>query len=136
VGLHVRVPDASSLGSAIVTEYRIPARGGVVAFASGDRIIRREYPDTARLDARADADMRAFLYGLIDKVRRELSDPVTRPKLASLPGVERQALELRVLDEISYEEIANRTGVSVSQARARVSAALAALGIDLHGMLP
>ena len=47
--------------------------------------------------------------------------------LAHLPGDQRQAVELRVLEDRTYEEIAVAAGVSQDVARARVSRGLRAL---------
>lgn len=53
--------------------------------------------------------------------------------LADLPAAQQEALQLRVVDELSYPEIAMRLGVSQPTARARVSRALHALShaVDL-----
>jgi RNA polymerase sigma-70 factor (ECF subfamily) len=48
--------------------------------------------------------------------------------LRSLPGDQRRVIEMRVLQELSYEEIAKRIGVSGQVARARVSRGLRQLG--------
>lgn len=48
-------------------------------------------------------------------------------ELGRLSGEQRQALQLRVVDEMSYEEVAKRLGVSEPAARARVSRGLRAL---------
>jgi RNA polymerase sigma factor (sigma-70 family) len=48
--------------------------------------------------------------------------PLTR--LAALPPEQREALELRVLHELGYDEIAARLGVQPAAARLRVSRAL------------
>jgi RNA polymerase sigma-70 factor (ECF subfamily) len=44
--------------------------------------------------------------------------------LETLPEHEREALELRVVDELPYEDVANRLGVRPAAARLRVSRAL------------
>jgi RNA polymerase sigma factor (sigma-70 family) len=49
----------------------------------------------------------------------------------SLPEHERAALELRVLDELPYEEVAQRLSIRASAARLRVSRALRRLAISL-----
>jgi RNA polymerase sigma factor (sigma-70 family) len=60
----------------------------------------------------------------------ELRGAVAR-ELGSLPGTHRQALALRVVDELPYPEVADRLGVSEATARARVSRGLRALGAAL-----
>lgn len=134
--LHVRIPDPSDPSSAIVTEYVIPAAGGVVSFRSGDRQITRTYPNTAAADARADADARAHVRRTLAAVRASIAEPGRAAALAGLPAGQRDALEMRVIEELDYPEIARREGTSVSEARARVSEALRALGIEMNGMLP
>jgi RNA polymerase sigma-70 factor (ECF subfamily) len=44
--------------------------------------------------------------------------------LETLPQHEREALELRVVDELPYEQVADRLGVRPAAARLRVSRAL------------
>jgi RNA polymerase sigma factor (sigma-70 family) len=44
--------------------------------------------------------------------------------LEALPGHEREALELRVVEELPYEQVADRLGVRPAAARLRVSRAL------------
>jgi len=56
-----------------------------------------------------------------------------RTALASLPREHRQALTLRFLDELSYDEVAKSTGVSEQNARARVSRARSAMRHALNG---
>lgn len=53
--------------------------------------------------------------------------------LADLPSAQQQALQMRVVDELSYPEMATRLGISQPTARARVSRALHALSdaVDL-----
>ena len=51
------------------------------------------------------------------------------PALEQLSPMLRQALELRVLDDLSYEEVAQRAGCTVGAARVRVSRALAQLAV-------
>ena len=50
-----------------------------------------------------------------------------RVELASLGAEQREALQLRVVDELSYAEVAKRLGVPEATARARVSRGLRAL---------
>jgi RNA polymerase sigma-70 factor, ECF subfamily len=51
--------------------------------------------------------------------------------LAGLPVDQRRAVELRVIDERPYDEVAHELGVSQQTARARVSRGLRALGAAL-----
>ncbi|HVR05059.1 MAG TPA: sigma-70 family RNA polymerase sigma factor [Solirubrobacteraceae bacterium] len=61
----------------------------------------------------------------------ELRDAVVR-RLAQLPEEQREAVRLRVLEDLSYEEVAARLGLSVETVRARVSRALRRLGSELR----
>lgn len=62
------------------------------------------------------------LSGLQD-IRRELREAV-----AALSAETREAVQLRVLDELSYPEVAERLDISEQAARARVSRGLRTLG--------
>jgi RNA polymerase sigma-70 factor (ECF subfamily) len=53
-------------------------------------------------------------------------------RLAELPVVQREAVRLRVLEEVSYAEIARRMNTSADTARARVSRGLRALNLSLQ----
>jgi RNA polymerase sigma-70 factor (ECF subfamily) len=53
--------------------------------------------------------------------------------VGALPTDQRLALELRVVDQLEYDEVAGRLGISVNAARLRVSRALRSLVVDLHG---
>jgi RNA polymerase sigma factor (sigma-70 family) len=53
-------------------------------------------------------------------------------RLALLPEDQREAVRLRVLEEVSYAEIARRMNTSADTARARVSRGLRALSISLR----
>ena len=53
--------------------------------------------------------------------------------LGALPAPQRQALELRVLDDLGYAELAERVGCSSVAARIRVSRGLANLRARLEG---
>jgi hypothetical protein len=134
--LHVRIPNPDDLRSAIVTEYVIPAHGGEVTIDSGGRKLHLSFPDLTELNARADRDARAFAESLRRRARTQLAAPDATRRLEALPATLREALELRVLGDLSYAEIAKRVGSTVMEARDRVSRALDATGVDLDGMLP
>ncbi len=53
--------------------------------------------------------------------------------LNTLPDTQRQALQLRVIDELDYREAAALMGTSEQNARIRVSRALKALSLRLQG---
>jgi RNA polymerase sigma factor (sigma-70 family) len=72
-----------------------------------------------------------------DRVDERISASSLRPALESavgaLPQEQRKALELRVVQQLSYDEVAGRLGCSQNAARLRVSRALRALTLELSG---
>jgi RNA polymerase sigma factor (sigma-70 family) len=76
-----------------------------------------------------DADLARVeeLAGFSD-MRRRVAD-----ELGGLTGAQRRAVELRVVEERSYPEVAQRLGVSQQAARAQVSRGLRALAERLDG---
>ena len=75
--------------------------------------------ELARLEAQIDAHAQAS----------ELSDA-----LSILPDAQRQALQLRVIEELDYHEAAALMGTSEQNARIRVSRALKTLSLRLQGV--
>jgi RNA polymerase sigma factor (sigma-70 family) len=65
----------------------------------------------------------------LEAMRGTLAEHLNR-----LGPAQRAALELRVVRELSYPDVANRLGISEQAARARVSRALKALGSALDGV--
>jgi RNA polymerase sigma-70 factor (ECF subfamily) len=59
---------------------------------------------------------------------------VVADELQRLPGDQREAVRLRVVDELDYEEVAGRLGISQQTARARVSRGLRALSEAIKAM--
>ncbi len=57
--------------------------------------------------------------------------PALRAAVGVLPPDQRRALQLRVVDQLSYDEVAGRLGCSRNAARLRVSRALRALTVEL-----
>jgi RNA polymerase sigma factor (sigma-70 family) len=72
-----------------------------------------------------------------DRVDERIAASSMRPALehavGALPQEQRQALELRVVQQLSYDEVAGRLGCSQNAARLRVSRALRALTVQLSG---
>lgn len=64
----------------------------------------------------------------------ELGDEIRR-SLQQLPRDQRSAVELRVIDELPYDEVARHLDCSVEAARVRVLRGLRALHADLEGRL-
>jgi RNA polymerase sigma factor (sigma-70 family) len=58
----------------------------------------------------------------------ETARAAVREGLSTLSSDQREALQLRIVEELPYPEVAERLGVSEQTARARVSRALRALG--------
>ncbi len=58
--------------------------------------------------------------------------PILQLAVRALPTEQRRALELRVVQQLPYEEIASRLDCSINAARLRVSRALRALTNDLR----
>ena len=56
--------------------------------------------------------------------------------LAELAAEQREAVRLRVVDELDYAAVAGRLGITEQAARARVSRGLRALGAALDGFEP
>jgi RNA polymerase sigma factor (sigma-70 family) len=65
----------------------------------------------------------------LDGMRATLAEHLSR-----LAPAQRSALELRVVRELPYPDVANRLGISEQAARARVSRALRTLGSALDGV--
>jgi RNA polymerase sigma-70 factor (ECF subfamily) len=59
--------------------------------------------------------------------------PALAAAVRLLPPDQRAALELRVVQQLDYEEVAGRLGCSQNAARLRVSRALRALTVELQG---
>jgi RNA polymerase sigma factor (sigma-70 family) len=92
---------------------------------------RREYDKTARAAievtaARVDPSPE-------DKLGLDIDDAALDAALARLPQTHRDAFEKRFVEELDYDEIAQTTGVSETNARARVSRARSALRRALQG---
>jgi RNA polymerase sigma-70 factor (ECF subfamily) len=72
-----------------------------------------------------------------DAVDERISARALRPALqhavSALPADQRAALELRVVQQLPYEEVAGRLDCSINAARLRVSRALRALTLELKG---
>jgi RNA polymerase sigma-70 factor (ECF subfamily) len=75
--------------------------------------------------AEIDEESAAQIAALIDRDERRDS---ARSALASLSPAEREAVELRVIDELDYHEISARLQISTAAARTRVHRGLARLG--------
>jgi DNA-directed RNA polymerase specialized sigma24 family protein len=68
---------------------------------------------------------------LADTVRRDRVETRAREHLGLLPEHERRAVELRVLDELPYAQVAKRLSIRPAAARLRVSRALRRLALSV-----
>ena len=72
-----------------------------------------------------------------DAVDERIAARALRPALlhavSGLPADQRRALELRIVEQLPYEEVAGRLDCSINAARLRVSRALRALTVELKG---
>ena len=76
-------------------------------------------------------------YDAVDeRLRAGALGPALRDAVGALPSDQRRALELRVVEQLDYEEVAGRLGISQNAARLRVSRALRALFVEMRGALP
>lgn len=93
------------------------------------KALRRLAVETPRIDAGQEAR--------IDELA-ELADlrGVLRIELSRLSPERREALQLRVIEELPYSEVAVRLDISEQAARARVSRALKALGSAMDDKRP
>jgi RNA polymerase sigma factor (sigma-70 family) len=62
-----------------------------------------------------------------DRISADSLGPVLQTAVGALPAEQRRALELRVVQQLSYQEIAGRLGCTQNAARLRVSRALRTL---------
>jgi RNA polymerase sigma-70 factor (ECF subfamily) len=67
-----------------------------------------------------------------DRVAASSMRPALLDAVRALPADQRAALELRIVDQLPYEEVAGRLGCSINAARLRVSRALRHLTIELR----
>lgn len=113
---------------------RAPARTWLLGIAAN------KLADSRRRWGREDRALKALMIQRVELTDRDvtdyeelgaadegLGDPRALDELARLPEPQRTAIHERVFDERSYQEIADRHGVSAEVARQRVSRGLASL---------
>ena len=66
-----------------------------------------------------------------DRIAASTMGPALQTAVEGLPSEQRRALELRVVQQLSYDEVAGRLGCSQNAARLRVSRALRTLTLEL-----
>jgi RNA polymerase sigma factor (sigma-70 family) len=114
-----------------------PESGRAWLYAIARHLLAR-YQETARLEASARRRLgMPFQHDETGDVDRRIDGGASRNGLVTavseLPASQRQALGLRVVNELPYAEVANRLGCSPAAARIRVSRALRALNKRLEG---
>jgi RNA polymerase sigma-70 factor, ECF subfamily len=117
----------STDGEAAAWLYRIAERQLARYFKKGaaeHRALRRLGIERPELDPQSERQIEQLAE--IDDVRAKL-----RVELDALSPARREALQLRVVDELPYRDVARRLDISEAAARARVSRALR----DLAGAL-
>ena len=104
------------------------------------RNLLRQYHKHNRIETAARARLGLPLndsgVGEYDDVDDRISAVSMGPRIASamdsLPADQRLAVQLRVVDQLTYEEVAQRLGCSINAVRLRVSRALRALTTELR----
>jgi RNA polymerase sigma-70 factor, ECF subfamily len=119
----------SSAAEAEAWIYRIASRQLTRYFRRGEvsrRAMERLKLELPRIDSqiRGEVEELADLAGLRSTLRTELQ---------RIPGSQREALWLRVVEDLSYAEVGRRLDISEQAARARVSRGLKSLSSALVG---
>lgn len=116
-----------------------PTSGRAWLFGIALRLLLR-YRETTRLERRTRGrlGLRREPYlaegeVLEERLLAEALRPELERALAGLPDHQRQALQLRIVDELNYEEVAVRLDTTPVAVRLRVSRALKALRRSLEG---
>jgi RNA polymerase sigma factor (sigma-70 family) len=118
----------STDGEAAAWLYRIAKRQLARYFKKGaaeQRALGRLGLEQPELDLETERQIERF--ASLDEVRTVLS-----AELNELSPARREALQLRVIDELPYREVARRLEISEDAARARVSRALRELAVALN----
>jgi RNA polymerase sigma factor (sigma-70 family) len=123
--------------------FRDEAAGSAAPWLFGiAKNLLRSYYEKQRVETRArerlGMPIRSYeldLDSLGDRVDAAGARPVLDAALSSLPSAQREALELRVLDERGYADVAAELGITEVAARLRVMRALGALSRMLKGAL-
>ena len=68
-----------------------------------------------------------------ERITAHAMGPALRLAMRALPKDQRRALELRIIEQLDYEEVAGRLGCSQNAARLRVSRGLRALTLSIRG---
>ena len=68
-----------------------------------------------------------------ERISAHAMGPALRLAMRALPAEQRRAVELRVVEQLDYDEVAGALGCSQNAARLRVSRALRALTVSMRG---
>ena len=68
-----------------------------------------------------------------ERIEAARLSPALQTAVGALPAEQRRALDLRVVQQLSYDEIAGRLGCSQNAARLKVSRALKSLTLTMRG---
>ena len=68
-----------------------------------------------------------------ERITAHAMGPALKLAMRALPRDQRRALELRIIEQLDYEEVAGRLGCSQNAARLRVSRGLRALTMSIRG---
>ncbi len=96
-----------------------------------ERGSERERRTWARLGRRRLALTDEDIERIEDAAARDQLRTTVKRRLDELPQAQREAVRMHVICELSYEEVAARSGTSEQNARTRVSRALRRLGVEL-----
>jgi RNA polymerase sigma factor (sigma-70 family) len=134
---------AETFAQAALSLRRFDDPGGGSAapwlFGIGKNLLRRYY-ERERVDrsARRRLGMAELSYDpnlvrVEERDRAERMRPILAAALATLPPGQRRALELRVIQELPYDQVASSLSCSEGAARIRVTRALGSLSERLKG---
>jgi RNA polymerase sigma factor (sigma-70 family) len=122
--------------------FEDPGNGSAAPWLFGiAKNLLRRYFERERVDRAArrrlgmsESSYDANLSRVEERDQAERVKPSLAAALATLPPGQRRALELRVLDELPYDQIASSLSCSEGAARIRVSRALGSLSERLKGV--
>lgn len=116
-------------------EYRLgPWLHRIMANVCVDEANRRRRDGIKTDNFAAQPSVRSDAPSVEEELGLELDDPRINAALGSLSDPHRQALELRFIEDLGYERVAEISGVSEQNARARVSRARSAMRSALKGV--
>jgi RNA polymerase sigma-70 factor, ECF subfamily len=121
--------------------FRDPGTGSAGPWLQGIAMnVVREYRRKGAIDMRARRKLGLQLAGeaasdeeIDARITAVREFAAVSPSLKELPDEQREALALRVVDELEYDEIGVRQGVSTATARTRVHRALKNLRLAMNG---